>query len=380
MDLGEVVLQRDRPAPGLGEALALADRKGLDEAADDVVALALDDEVAVRLDGVGLAVGGPRQHHARPRARAQVAEDHRLDDHGRAPVVGDLELAPVEMRPLRPPRGVDALHAREQLLEGVVDDAQAGGVQEAAVVEGQLGHLVRGEPGLLGHRAAPLGVAHERVEQIPFQAVAHPPELEEAPVGVPRGPGPLGLRGQARGHLGVDPDVEEGLEHAGHADRRPAPDREQEGPVRIAQPRAGGPLDPVHLRADAAAHAPARRWSGGTSSPGRGHRSVVRTNPAGTRKPISMRWVSMNALLPRDTIPRRAAAGPPRVRTLRDGSGWRSGGRTRPAARTCSPRACSTRPTSRSRRCSPKLSAIRSRKNVSACQQDRLVLGARPAR
>ena len=80
VDLGQVALQR-------------LDRLGVAHAGDDVLALGVGQVVAVQLALAGDRVA--REGDAGTRAPAHVAEDHHLDVHRGAQVVGDALHAPV---------------------------------------------------------------------------------------------------------------------------------------------------------------------------------------------------------------------------------------------------------------------------------------------
>ena len=92
--------------------------------------------------------------------------------------------------------------------------------------------------------------------------------------------------------------------------------------------------------------------------------SVVRAKPLGTRKPRCTRRASMKPLLPREMMPPRGSSPAPKA-TIDESRSQCVAAGTGGWASRCSLRAPSTRPTSTSSRCSPRLSAIRSRRNVS---------------
>lgn len=238
-DRREVLLERDAGATPLRQALLLAQREGLDQPAHDVVALGLHHEVAVEADLRRVDERIARERHAGARTLVQVAEDHALNDHGGAPLLGDLKLAAVDACAGRVPGAEHELHAEQQLTIRIVDDLHPLLREEAPIAEGDVAHLVGGNLELLAHTQALLGVAHQGVEWSAREVVTHAPELQEAAVGVPRSPGASRPRRQARGNLLVDTDIEESVEHARHADGGARAHREQQrlAPVPEAQTR-----------------------------------------------------------------------------------------------------------------------------------------------
>ena len=93
--------------------LELGDGAGVADARDDVLALSVDEIVAVELL---LAVCGvAREGDACGGGVALVAEDHRLDVDGGAEIVGDLVLLAVENRTRVVPGAEDRLDGELEL-------------------------------------------------------------------------------------------------------------------------------------------------------------------------------------------------------------------------------------------------------------------------
>ena len=127
--VAEVVLQRAHHLQQLGVALREVVRHGVErfgdaDTGDDVLALGVGEEVAVRAVLAGRGVAGERD--ARAGVVALVAEDHRLHVDGGAEVVGDaLELAVVAGAP-SVPRTEHRLDRVPQLLVGILREVDAG--------------------------------------------------------------------------------------------------------------------------------------------------------------------------------------------------------------------------------------------------------------
>ncbi len=94
-------LDQLRERIGQGRAHRLDRLRGAD-AGDDVLALGVSEELAVRAALTGRRVA--RERNARPRTVALVAEDHLHDVHGGAEVVGDVVGAAVHLGARRVPR------------------------------------------------------------------------------------------------------------------------------------------------------------------------------------------------------------------------------------------------------------------------------------
>ena len=97
VDLGQLVLH-------------LCDLRRRAGAGDDILTLRVHEILAVELSGAG--VGITRERDAGARVVAHVAEDHRLNVHGGAEVVSDLERVAVVDRAAAEPRAEDRLDGK----------------------------------------------------------------------------------------------------------------------------------------------------------------------------------------------------------------------------------------------------------------------------
>ncbi len=111
VDLGELVLQRRQ-------------RLGVADAGHHVLALGVDQEVAVLAGGAGGRITG--EADAGPRGVVAVAEHHGLHIDGGAEVVGDPLPHPVGDGPGAVPRGEDRLDGPAQLIVGILGEGLAG--------------------------------------------------------------------------------------------------------------------------------------------------------------------------------------------------------------------------------------------------------------
>ena len=176
-----------------------------------------------------------------PDCAAEVAEDHPLDHHGRAPFRRQADIAPVELGFGRIPGAEHLAHAADHLAEGVVDEPDAQVPGAGLVVEGQLAHLLGREVQLAFDARAGLELGHDVVEEVPVDARGHGPGLQEAPVGVPGRPLEARLARQGLGQPVVESHVDEGGHEPRHGDGRSGPDGEREQPVRDRPAAARSP-------------------------------------------------------------------------------------------------------------------------------------------
>ena len=186
----------------------------------DVFALRVPQEVAVWLVLTRRRI--TRERHTGTRVVALVAEHHRLHVDRGSQVVGDaLELA-VVARALAVPRLEHGFDRVAQLLERVVGevdprvlahDALEGGHEPREIVGAELG--VDGETLRL----------HQIVQRVLEHVAGHvehdlAEHLHEAPVGVVREALVAGLLREAAHGVVVEAEVEDGVHHPGHRERR----------------------------------------------------------------------------------------------------------------------------------------------------------------
>ena len=211
---------------------------------DDVLALGVDEEVAAGLRRAGDLVAA--EGDARPAAVALVAEHHLLHVDGGAPVVGDPVDAPVGLRALAVPG---------------VEDGPDGLLELLARVGGELVELLEGARELLQRLDVELGVvldaavgldALDLVLELLALDAAHDvaEHLHEAPVGVPREALVVGLLGQPLHRLVVEPEVQDGVEHARHRLARARAHRHEQRVVGVAEPLARVLLEPLQRLVD----------------------------------------------------------------------------------------------------------------------------------
>ena len=232
MHLGELLLQ-------------LGDRLGVADAGHHVLALGVDQEVAVGALGPRGRVAG--EAHTRPRVVVAVAEHHGLHVDRRAQVVCDVLALAVGDGARPVPAAEHRLDGAAQLVLGALgerlarvalDDLLVGVDQVAQQLHRHLG-VRRGAGQLLGR-------LEERVELLAgqFQHDA-PVHGDETPVRVEGEALVAGLGGQALDRLVVQPEVEDGVHHPGHGELGARAHRHQQGVGGIADLLAHGLLQPA---------------------------------------------------------------------------------------------------------------------------------------
>ena len=215
------------------------------DAGHDVLALGVDQVVPFDLR---LAAGGVARHgHPGGAVVAHVPEDHGLDVHRGAQVVGDAGRVAVVHGALAVPGLEDRLGGQAELLLGI------GG--EAAGQPAELGHDLlearRRQLGIGGHALLRPVLSQHLLEDLVGPAQHHRAEhLHEAPVGVIHEALVTGEAGEAGGDLIVEADVEHRVHHPRHRELGPRPAGHQQWLLRIAEPLAGGLLHPVQRLLD----------------------------------------------------------------------------------------------------------------------------------
>ena len=227
----------------LVEALEVGERKRVADAGDDVLALGVDQVVAV---DARMARGGvPGEAHARARCLAHVAEHHRADVDRGSEVVGDALATAVEARALRVPRAEHGFDGQVELLARILGEVFAGFVLD------DLLELLDEVLEVVGRHVEVARVALVRLklvedvgELVAVDVLDRLAEhLNETAVGVPGETLVAGLRGQALDRFVVEADVEDRLHHSGHGELRAGTDRDEQGIVLVAEALAHLLLD-----------------------------------------------------------------------------------------------------------------------------------------
>jgi hypothetical protein len=229
--------------PDLAELLVGLGKAGLEldelhrgaDAGHDVLALGVDEAVAIELVGAGVRIAG--EADAGAGGVTLVAEDHLDDVDGRALEVGDLLDAAVGDGLFRLPGVEDGVDGAPELGHRVLGEARA----LLGLVEGlellaellELGGVEVGValgPDLFLHLGEHL--LHGLLGQAHGGGGVH---LDEAAVGIVGEAGIAGLGGQALDGLVVEAEVEDGLEHAGHGAGRAGADGDEEGVLLVSE-------------------------------------------------------------------------------------------------------------------------------------------------
>ena len=219
-------------------------RLGVADSGHHVLALGVDEEVAVLAGGAGGRVAG--EAHARPRVVVTVAEHHGLHVDGGPEVVGDALALPVGHGPRSVPRREHGLDGATELFVGVLGEGRAGvTLHDLLVGVDQVPEELRRYAGIGRGPGQLLGRVEEGVELLAGD-VQHdaPVHGHETAIGVEGEALVVGLLGQALHRLVVEAQVEHGVHHPGHGELGPGPHRHQQGVARVADPLAHLLLEP----------------------------------------------------------------------------------------------------------------------------------------
>ena len=246
VDLGELLLQ-------------LRDRLGVADAGHHVLALGVDQEVAVGALVAGGRVAG--EADAGARVVVAVAEDHGLHVDRGAQVVRDALAVAVGDGPGPVPAAEDRLDGAAQLVGRVLGEGLAGvALDDLLVGVDQVAQQLGGHLGVRGGAGQLLGRVEEGVELLAGELEHDAPvHGDEAAVGVEGEALVTGLGGQPLDRLVVEAEVEDGVHHPGHGELGPRAHRDQQRVLGVA---------------DGLAH---RLLQAG---PGRGHLGVETLGPA----------------------------------------------------------------------------------------------------
>ncbi len=213
---------------GRHELVHPLDRLGRADAGDDVLALRVQEELAVELPLAGRRV--PREADARSGRVAAVPEHHLHDVHGGPEILGNVVRPAVDVRTRRVPGVEDGAVGAAQLVSRLLRERPVGLV----LVDGlerrdELAQVVGGEIDVVRDTARGLEIGQCLLEAMPVDAVDHlAVHLEEPPVRVEREAGVAGRRREPLdGHV-VQSEVEDRVHHSRHRDRRTGAHRHEQ--------------------------------------------------------------------------------------------------------------------------------------------------------
>ncbi len=225
----------------------VGDRLGVADASHDVLALSVDEEVAVALVGAVSRVA--REGDAGCGGVALVAEDHDLDVHGRAEIVGNLVLLAVEDCARRVPGAEDCLLCKAELQVRIGrEDSLAAlcnlGVLLCVDVVGE--DLLEGCDEVLEIVCVELGVELDTlfgllgVDGILEELAIHAHDdvrehLDETTIGVPCEARVLGLLDEALDGVIVETEVQDRVHHARHRERCTGTDGDKQRILLVAE-------------------------------------------------------------------------------------------------------------------------------------------------
>ncbi len=226
-----------------------ADGNRSSNSGDHVLTLRVHQELAVEfvLSGRGIAGEG----HACAAVVTEVAEDHRLDVHGGADVVGDSLLAAIDDGAVVVPASEHGFDCELELSPWVGWKALAGfDLNEREELGAYPFEVFRGQVAVLLIALLLLVVVEDDLELVLVDSEHDVGEHhDEAPVRIVDEAFVAALSDQAFDGLGVEPEIEDGVHHAGHRELGPRPHGDEEGVLGIAQAlaqiffdgREGGP-------------------------------------------------------------------------------------------------------------------------------------------
>ena len=207
-------------------------RLGRSDARDNVLALGVHKEFAV--ENVPPRCCVAREGHARPAVAAHVAKDHRLDIDSRAEQPANVIYPAIRNRPGIVPRAEDRVDGGLELLASVLRETLAGLPVNLHVFTDDFLQACCVQVGVQLGLAAPLYSGQGVLEVVVLHPENHVAEhLHQSAVCVPYEPLVAGQLDQGRQCLVVQTEVQHGVHHARHGDRRTAAHRDQQ---RISPP------------------------------------------------------------------------------------------------------------------------------------------------
>mmetsp|Transcript_21841 Transcript_21841/g.51908 ORF Transcript_21841/g.51908 Transcript_21841/m.51908 type:complete len:215 (+) Transcript_21841:130-774(+) len=170
-DPGHHLLQR-RQVAAMG--LASLDRQllGCSDAGHNVLTLGVDQELSVEILGAVGRIAG--EGNSRGAVVAHVAEDHRLNVHGRAPLLRDVMQLPVGLGPLVHPGTKNSAHSAPELLLWILRELLPElQINTGLVVLDQLLQVLWLELVVLRHTSLLLGPLQKLLEVVQLDAKHH---------------------------------------------------------------------------------------------------------------------------------------------------------------------------------------------------------------
>lgn len=228
--------------------LEIGDGLGVANAGDDVLALGVDQKVAVELLGAVGRVAG--EGDAGRRGLALVAKSHGLDVDGGAELVGDAVLLAVNAGALVHPAAKDGLDGKAKLELRIVrkDGLTIGdlelGVQGGLDVGGEdalegldeLLQVLGRKLGIDADAGNQAGLGQGVLEQVGVDAHDDVGEhLDKAAIAVPSKARVLRLGDEAQDGIVVEAQIEDRVHHAGHGERSARAHRDEQRIVGISE-------------------------------------------------------------------------------------------------------------------------------------------------
>ena len=198
------------PGQGLGRA----------DAGHHVLALGVDQELAIEARLARRRIAG--EGHAGGRGLAHVAEDHGLDVHRRAPALGDVVHAAIELGPVVHPAGEHRADGAPQLRLGVLREVRAEFAGHGLLVVGDdLLPVLGRERGVDGDVQALLMLVEDLLEHVVVEVEHHVRiHLDETAIGIEGEAAVARQLGQPLHRFVVQAEIEDGVHHARHGGAR----------------------------------------------------------------------------------------------------------------------------------------------------------------
>ncbi len=205
-----------------------SDGLGRADTGDDILALRVDEELAVKLFFTGGGVAG--ESNACRGGGAEIAEHHGLDVDCRSPVAGDIVQMAVGDGACVHPAGKDSADRAPELDFGIL---RKGFIQlvfdQFLVARYHMLPLVGGQFRIVFVAEAALLVLKDFLED--FMVKTHDDvgiHLDEAAIAIPCKTGVAGILAERLHRLVIETQIEDGIHHAGHGGTRTRANGDQE--------------------------------------------------------------------------------------------------------------------------------------------------------